>query len=482
MDNSKHDKKEKFLIKSKDYNEVKEKVAFTKFIQDKIRSLKYYENIRNDELADQLGVSKEFFRKIVNKQKPNQSRDCIIALCIALKLDQDDINTALESYNHVILNKEDERDNLIINFSNGETNELISVKELNKALDISNLETLNIIKRRNKTKIIEKTEKYIIEESYVNVYSDEFIYGDRYNSLSTKYPYDKDVIKARMLLYHLESKKKYLLEVSGDSFIIESDDENLETQILHNNNETGEFKPYFQKLLVMKKAEQKKLLEIYNDTINYGLRLGAGIKNNNIHIYAEEFNYRIPERKEYYLMEYINGIFRLSISNKSMFMTRYLSPDDYYQSYSKDNQIPFKSYDSIEEIKALLNQKSKHTESDTILRFRLITYNKMKESLVETLGKIKNREVFIRNLDYIWEDRDRVCLFYNLEKEFECKIIEEAEVIVAKKRAADITSSNGDIINISILDLYRAFELGFNDIDEICYVKQKYNDIESILT
>lgn len=40
--------------------------------------------IKTRELAQRVGINYEMFRKILNKTKPNQPRDCIIAICAAL--------------------------------------------------------------------------------------------------------------------------------------------------------------------------------------------------------------------------------------------------------------------------------------------------------------------------------------------------------------------------------------------------------------
>lgn len=44
--------------------------------------------IKTRELAQRVGINYEMFRKILNKTKPNQPRDCIIAICAALFLSE----------------------------------------------------------------------------------------------------------------------------------------------------------------------------------------------------------------------------------------------------------------------------------------------------------------------------------------------------------------------------------------------------------
>ena len=40
--------------------------------------------VKTRELSERVGIDYEMFRKILNKHKPNQPRDCIIAICAAL--------------------------------------------------------------------------------------------------------------------------------------------------------------------------------------------------------------------------------------------------------------------------------------------------------------------------------------------------------------------------------------------------------------
>lgn len=48
--------------------------------------------IKTRELAQRVGINYEMFRKILNKTKPNQPRDCIIAICAALFLSEYETN------------------------------------------------------------------------------------------------------------------------------------------------------------------------------------------------------------------------------------------------------------------------------------------------------------------------------------------------------------------------------------------------------
>lgn len=71
----------------------------------------------------------------------------------------------------------------------------------------------------------------------------------------------------------------------------------------------GLSKGMYQKILNKQKETQ------FRDCItkNYHERIGAGIHNGRIHIFYETYNYRVPELNEYYLFEYIDGVYRLTV-------------------------------------------------------------------------------------------------------------------------------------------------------------------------
>ena len=57
------------------------------------------------------------------------------------------------------------------------------------------------------------------------------------------------------------------------------------------------------------------------------------IENNDLHIFCETFSQKPFTYGEYYLLEYIDGQVRFSISNQSMFMKEYLSEEEYNYHY-----------------------------------------------------------------------------------------------------------------------------------------------------
>ena len=97
------------------------------------------------------------------------------------------------------------------------------------------------------------------------------------------------------------------------------------------------------------------------------------------------------------------------------------------------------------------------------------------------LEKIKNRTLFIRNFEMIWEIPWDVCKYYGLEKEFDCICDNEYGDIILGKEEANLTDENGRSVTISFQELKRAFELGFTNSDQICRVKSSKGSIEEVL-
>ena len=59
------------------------------------------------------------------------------------------------------------------------------------------------------------------------------------------------------------------------------------------------------------------MLSVLDDTKNYQRRISADVYKDHFHIYAETYNYFVPELSEYYLFEYVEGHQRLSVYKNS---------------------------------------------------------------------------------------------------------------------------------------------------------------------
>jgi hypothetical protein len=203
------------------------------------------------------------------------------------------------------------------------------LEEINSALRTNGYPELDTNRRKGKNNshdspLQNKNLPYIIARKVVQTYLDE---GDQYDSLETAYDFRYRCVAAALLVK--DGNIKYVLEAFSDGHFSVKEKELPLPQLFKIISETGEFKDYFSELATLAKQEQRRIDAQLNDSRNYQGRLSANLKIDAIHIFYEQFNYALPERNEYYLMEYVDGQLKLSVSHQSMFMTEYLSADEY---------------------------------------------------------------------------------------------------------------------------------------------------------
>lgn len=438
------------------------------------------------EHADMLGLSQEMYRKILNMQKRTKSRDCIIAICATLELDPEDTNRALHLYGSLPgLDEDSPRDKVIINVLNASFDEL-SIETINKHLLQQGLDPLEIIDHRYKMNKDATPQSlicpYKILKKTVKTTKDTLVYGDKYSSLSTAFDISRYHCYANMWLDDPQNNLVYKLTADSDGSLISEKiprPEKPESWFVQYETlkDTDIFSSYFVELQDMAKKEKKRMEWILNDTKNYRERIGAGISNGRIHVFYETYNYALPEFNEYYFFEYIEGVFRLTVSKHSLFMKNYLSREEYEIHFGRSNNGQLCHYDSAEEIEKLI--ASRNNAESEIYRLRKAAYNELKSRVEECLTKIRNREVFVRNLSEIWDDQDRVCKFYGVEEKYQCELI--GDYMIARKTEAVFSLDEKTTETITLEDLYRAFELGFNSIQEICSAKNQNGSIEASL-
>lgn len=484
---------QEYLLHEHEYmTEDKLTDTFAEFIRKKrkeVLSPTGKEGISIQEHADLLGLSKGMYQKILNKQKETQFRDCIIAICASLSMDVEDTNTALKLYAFMPgLDETCPRDQKIIEVLNGELDNLISIEAVNERLSRYSFEPLRIINHRNRTKKREKEPNnpifpYKMLSKKVQTRAEDLIYGDPYDSLSTVYDVSRYYCYAKMWLLDQDSECKYCLSASPTgNYFLEKYPKGADTEIIpfRKAEDSGEFADCFLELQGMAKSEQQRMEGYLNDTKNYRERIGAGIHNRRIHIFYETYNYRVPELNEYYLFEYIDGVYRLTVSDRSLFMQKYLTEIEYVKHYGTPGQIKSWHYDSLEEIESLLNNPENRKHAD-ILSLRKIAYKTLKPKVEECLEKLRQKKAYVRHLDYIWDDRDRVCKFFGVAEEFQCTIDEYGDMMTAGVEYALFQMKDGSSVEITLQDLYTAFELGFQSFTEICQVKHEAGSIDSVL-
>ena len=447
------------------------------------------EKITSPELAKLANVSPEVFRKILNGRKRTNKRDCIILICILLKMDDETANNVLAYYGMPQLNPRDSRDgellDMLYDYEKLPVNYRFDIYDINRRLQLKKFPLLDV---PNSGKSLQSSTEILYEilKKSTKTIAGEAFFGDQYNSLSTEYGFERYECRADMLLENKKNKRRYYLGASAcgacwlEEFDVKMKDV-LSYKEYKSAEESGEFKEYFCELVRCAKKEQQYMDNILNDTRNYGERISAKLEEDSICVFFEKYNYQIPERNEYYLMEYKAGKCCLFVYDKSVFMKRYLSDEKYNIHYGRCNANALEVYDSVEKIETLLESKKKFSDEATILQCRKKAYLKMSEEVLKCLNALKTREVFIQNFEWAFENEDEVLRCYKIEKNFECTYEEEAGIICRGVNAIEKNCAMGTKVSVSFDEIKRAFELGYSDIEQICRIKLQKGSIEAVL-
>lgn len=439
------------------------------------------------ELGEKIGVGYEQFRKIVNMTKPTKKRDCIIAICAALKLDSAETNKALTLYQYMPgLDTENPRDDLLIEILEEQFNNNLTTPEINQRLKLHGFPKLDIIDHRatNNSTVQEEPSPYkLLTKGLKTFLYDDLILRDRLDSLEMEYAIDRYRCMAEMWIEDNKSQTVYHLTAdTNHKRELFKGKEKGNFSFVGYNQETEKdapFNQYYLELERMANHELKKLRSILNDTKNYQTRISANIIDDSLHIFAESYNYTVPELNEYYLFEYKNGSPSFTIYKNSMFMYHYLMPDDYYRYYGDKKEQMIAQYKSVEELMA---DNGNTLTGNRIAQIRTHYYKSLQDLADALLADLKSQNKYIRHLNNVFDDRDRVCEFFGVENEFQCALAGEyGDIMVAKNDAAVFNNKDIGSIQITLKDLYDSFELGLHNIDEICRVKKRFGSILSIL-
>ena len=471
-------------ISEKQYIAGYDKEAFSRFVRSKrkeIISKDGKDGISTRELAEMINIDYEQFRKIVNQNKPTKKRDCIIMICILLRLDPDETNEALRLYQYMpMLDAENDRDDALIDIIFDNTIHPLSLEEINERLERNHLPKMDIIDHRPPQKNVQKkkSSKYTVLKKVVRTFSEDLFFGDQYDSLSTEYADFRYRCVTDMWLGDEKNRLVYHLYAGSDDGSCHMDihgKDYFDIKSFKSIDDTGEFRDYFLEARAMAKHELKRMLTVLDDTKNYQKRVSADVYKEHFHIYAETYNYTVPELGEYYLFEYVEGHQRLSVYRTSEFMHKYYAHDTYERIFGKKKSEPIEVYNSIEELETQVGRGDYHISS------RLRHFKKLKEDADNLLIAIREKKRYVSRLEYIYEDIDRVCKVYEVTEEYGCKFVDEYEDFMCASKKSAFFKVDNEEIEITLDDLYRAYELGFKDIKEICRVKHRLGSIENIL-
>ncbi len=162
-------------------------------------------------------------------------------------------------------------------------------------------------------------------------------------------------------------------------------------------------------------------------------------------------------------------------------MQKYLSEREYVSHYGTPENCELLQFDSIEEIDQLISAERIGSKKD-ILQLRRNAYQRFQCKVEECLNQLRNKKAYVRNLNEIWDDPDRVCEFFGVEKEYQCETVGEyRDIMIAGKKESVFTLTDGTTMTLSLEELHRAFELGFITIEEICQAKKQNGSLEAVL-
>lgn len=436
-----------------------------------------------------VGIDYEMFRKILNQQKPTKKRDCIIAICVALDMPPREINEALGLYRYMpgLDEKNSPRDRFIKSQIDGDCK--ISIAELNRRLIKFGFPGLDIHDKRNGKKKNSSEEDevklpYTVLELKVRTPIDsDYYYGDPYDSLCTTYDPSRCRSTGDMLIGDSSKKEYYHLTASTDGYMSSSEYRKGDLPTSYKSlEECGIFKDYFIELHNTIALEKERLLSILKDTKNYQHRASARLINDKICVFYEEFNYIMPELNEYYVMSYSSGKYILHVYNESVFMSYYLISDEYKRYYGDCQPEPIETYESLEQIDHLLSSVEKNSQDNARYRMRKNAFDRIKPNIDTLLSDLKTGNKYIQNLNAIYDYPEETLKYYDVEAAFQCTYNEEFGDIIGCSDAAEFTTKSGTIISITLQDIFKAFEYGFPNINEICRIKEQYGSIEAVLS
>ncbi len=438
--------------------------------------------LKTSDVAEILGFDYDHFRKIVNMNRPTKNRDLIIAICIILGLDCDETDKMLKAYDMPILNGNDDgREDLIYGAiceskSLEHTNNIL-VRAGYNGLQIPHSEHRHFINKQKKSNFIPIKKRV----KWLTVYDTYF--RSPYNSLISNYQPDQYQIIAEMIVENRETHNRLRLSSSATKhFTLYFQDENgLHIEHDENITESHELFYFFEELHLLAGRELDNKLSYLNDSKNYhDGRWGAKMAGTELYIYTEEYNYDVPELNEYYLMEYKNNQYILSVFQKSVFLQKHLSPETYNRYFKVKPTDPKEVYESLDDLK--VDQRRTYSEKEMI-SLRARAYRRLKAKLTDALSDLKNKKVFIRNLEYIYDNPADVLKYYNLTDAFQCQYDEEYGEIANCLESIEWTTKDEKRIELTFKDICSGFELGVDNIDDICNIKLKYGgtDITRII-
>lgn len=468
----------------------KKKSPFSELVHNQLKTCKNgTHTMKMTDISRAIGINNETVRKMIGGQKPVKKRDFVIAVCMITKMDRDQTDQALrlhqmlelktnaDSYicDETTMEDEDPRDTILVGFLEGD---FISVYQVNSVLLQNGFLPLDLInensthRQNNRYRIAEKTVTCDLDyDSLLYDPSLEIQYSPRlYDISATCWVEDRNSAERyRLRAFQHREPTIEKFEKGGYEWPPKAFDG------------TGDFQDCFLDLRHMIDVEVKRVMSTVNDTRNYKTRTSARIIDGVIHVFYETYNYFIPTWNEYFWMEYSMGEYRFSVTNKSLFLWRYLGDDQFNRYVGRSPEPPKDYVTSLTELEG--KKKSAHSYSDQTRYGILIgAFKHAKIEIDNMLRKIRSRETFVRNTSVQCPSKLFPLYFYGLLERFDCKYDDPTEVYGTGKQEIKYALLDGTTVTISVDEVLRAYELGFDSIEDIAVAIKKFGKIENILS
>ena len=349
----------------------------SKYFNMKIKELnsKFGIVLTKKDIASKLNISYELFRKIINREKPTKKRDCIIAVCALLGLDTEDSNKALRFNNMLKLDDRGGRDEIIMTILDNHRRHYTDndeldydpdiISEIDQVLADNAYPQLDIINHRKKpTDNDEKEKKYpykLVKKMCEDYSIQEYRFVLRTETLNSSEidlnindasVFSGNHISAYMIFDNNGEQISIHLDVSVDYrfdneyyFVEKGNGLTKEYKVYRRIEDSGEFRSSFEELREYAYNELRNSDAVFNDTKNFIYRACTVVRDGDLHLYIEIFNFDIPQFNEYYLLDYCNGKYDMTVSNSSRLMRVLLPPEVYKKKYGNAADKIIAEYD-----------------------------------------------------------------------------------------------------------------------------------------
>ena len=342
-------------IRSTEINEYSP--VFVDFMQDMIE--KYH--IKRIYISRITGISQDYLYKILNGSKHTAERDYIIAMCCAIGMNVPETQHALETNRMPLLTDRDIRDQVIL----VSIEEGVSVHKLNDRLERAGFPWLRVTNDMEQyiPRISMPSETVILKPRIPSVIyreTDRQIRAFHSGSAPFDYTYAgvitvEDTGGRRFFVqgYYSDSFRAFTVMDEENYRIFEKqndgDYEMMESYSTFNETFDSDFFRFFLEIDRATDEKVNEIMEMLDDTKNYGIRYGCRMTSEGEMTYTERYDSGSPALRQYFQIRRTARETRYTASHDSVFMK--LEMGDLYPVYFMDEAEPeyFIDCTSIEE-------------------------------------------------------------------------------------------------------------------------------------